>query len=92
MMTNRTCHICGCIAATGVPCHWVEWDLCSACRDQGLPELIAEVDAHEGVGPCVCPVSIDHEHGQCTECGGFLPLDPVPGTVRICLPVPVRIR
>jgi len=92
----------GCIATTGVPCSWVttsgrdsdhgEGDLCSACKEQGLPELIAEVDANEGVGPCVCPVSIDHEAGICTQCGGFLPLNPVPGTVRICLPVPVRIR
>jgi hypothetical protein len=35
----QTCRVCGCtdedcsqcIAATGVPCHWVEDDLCSRC-------------------------------------------------------------
>jgi len=89
-MTIRVCRICGCtdddcsgcIAATGVPCSWVpgEVDLCSACKDQGLPELIAEVDAHEGVGPCVCPVSIDHEAGVCTQCGDLVGR-PVPALV-----------
>jgi hypothetical protein len=82
----RACRICGCtdddcsgcIAATGVPCSWVpgEVDLCSACRDQGLPELIAEVDANEGKvmsDECICPVSIDNENGVCTQCGGLVP-------------------
>lgn len=35
----RACRICGCtdddchqcIEKIGVPCYWVEWDLCSAC-------------------------------------------------------------
>jgi hypothetical protein len=65
----RACRICGCtdddcsgcIAATGVPCSWVEADLCSACRDQGLSELIAEVDANEG-GPDPALVT-------CSRCG-----------------------
>ena len=38
----RTCRACGCtdndcsgcIERTGEPCHWVEIDLCSACRDE----------------------------------------------------------
>lgn len=76
----RSCRICGCTEddcsgcarATGVPCHWVEADLCSACRDQGLPELIAAADAHEA-GECGCVISIDHENGHCTACGGVLP-------------------
>jgi hypothetical protein len=37
----RRCRACGCtdndcrvcIARTGVPCHWVEADLCSACLE-----------------------------------------------------------
>lgn len=37
----RTCRVCGCtdsdceqcIERTGEPCYWVEFDLCSACRD-----------------------------------------------------------
>ncbi len=39
-MAERRCRICGCteqdcsqcIEKTGEPCHWVEKDLCSACR------------------------------------------------------------
>jgi protein gp37 len=38
--TLRTCRVCGCtdddcrqcIEKTGRPCHWVEYDLCSACQ------------------------------------------------------------
>jgi hypothetical protein len=38
----RRCRVCGCtdddchqcIEKTGVPCHWVEADLCSACADE----------------------------------------------------------
>lgn len=36
--TIRACRVCGCSEydpcidpATDEPCHWVEWDLCSAC-------------------------------------------------------------
>jgi hypothetical protein len=37
---SRTCSVCGCtdldcrqcIEATGEPCHWVWWDLCSRCQ------------------------------------------------------------
>jgi hypothetical protein len=37
----RSCRKCGCtdldcrgcIERTGVPCHWVEKDLCSACEE-----------------------------------------------------------
>ena len=36
---ERKCRVCGCtnddciqcIRATGAPCHWVEWNLCSRC-------------------------------------------------------------
>jgi hypothetical protein len=43
-MSVRKCRVCGCtdfdcrgcIERTGVPCHWVERDLCSACV--GTPE------------------------------------------------------
>lgn len=46
---TRVCRKCGCtddncgqcIAATGKPCHWVEPDLCSRCKD----EMEATVDA-----------------------------------------------
>ena len=37
--SERTCRGCGCtddracIGAGGVPCHWVEEDLCSVCRE-----------------------------------------------------------
>ncbi|GHT29172.1 hypothetical protein FACS18942_10170 [Planctomycetales bacterium] len=39
---DRNCRVCGCtdddcsqcIEKTGEPCHWVEWDLCSACADE----------------------------------------------------------
>lgn len=37
---GRTCRVCGCtqdracITQAG-PCHWVEWDLCSACQGKG---------------------------------------------------------
>jgi hypothetical protein len=38
-LITRRCRICrcteadckSCIERTGEPCHWVEWDLCSAC-------------------------------------------------------------
>ena len=41
LIGEQTCRVCGCteddcrqcIAKTGVPCHWVEEDLCSACVD-----------------------------------------------------------
>ena len=40
--TSGVCRVCGCtdddcrqcIEKTGVPCHWVEPDLCSACADE----------------------------------------------------------
>lgn len=49
--TTRSCRVCGCtdadcrgcIERTGLPCHWVEADLCSAC-----------VGLH---GPVRCPVA-----------------------------------
>lgn len=36
---EQACRVCGCtdddcsgcVERTGVPCHWVDWDLCSAC-------------------------------------------------------------
>ena len=39
MLKIRECRVCGCtednckqcVKKTGEPCHWVEWDLCSAC-------------------------------------------------------------
>jgi hypothetical protein len=41
--TGPSCRVCGCtdddcrqcIEKTGKPCHWVEKDLCSACKDNG---------------------------------------------------------
>jgi hypothetical protein len=41
----RTCRVCGCtdddcsgcIQRTGMACHWIEADLCSACRSKGRP-------------------------------------------------------
>jgi hypothetical protein len=44
--TPRTCRVCGCtdddcrqcIARTGIACHWVAADLCSACAP---PDIIA---------------------------------------------------
>jgi hypothetical protein len=30
--TDRDCS--GCVKRTGKPCHWVEWDLCSACKKE----------------------------------------------------------
>jgi hypothetical protein len=49
------CRVCGCtdddcsqcIEKTGVPCHWVEHDLCSACRDESQErpfDLVAHLD------------------------------------------------
>lgn len=40
---ERSCRVCGCtdldcrscIEATGEPCYWIEWDLCSRCRISG---------------------------------------------------------
>src|SRR4051812_12433818 len=45
----RTCRKCGCtdddcsecVRRTGEPCHWVAWDLCSACVEVMTPEEIA---------------------------------------------------
>ena len=44
----RTCRICGCtdedcsacIEKTGIPCHWVEKDLCSACMPGQATNLL----------------------------------------------------
>lgn len=44
---TRACRVCGCvdddcrfcIERTGVPCHWVEQDLCSACSTRPAPEV-----------------------------------------------------
>lgn len=44
-LDQRRCRRCGCtendctecVARTGVPCHWVEKDLCSACEED-MPE------------------------------------------------------
>lgn len=41
----RKCRLCGCTAEdcsqcikkTGEPCHWVEFDLCSACVEEKKP-------------------------------------------------------
>ena len=40
MQEKRKCRVCGCtdddcrqcVEKTGIPCHWVEDDLCSACK------------------------------------------------------------
>lgn len=40
--TERSCRVCGCtdnfacITDVG-PCHWVDYDLCSACVDEAVP-------------------------------------------------------
>jgi hypothetical protein len=44
--TVRTCRECGCtdddcsgcIERTGMPCHWVTMDLCSACVEDDQPQ------------------------------------------------------
>lgn len=44
---ERACRKCGCtdrdctqcVEKTGKPCHWLEWDLCSACLDEPEPEV-----------------------------------------------------
>jgi hypothetical protein len=41
----RTCRVCGCtdddcsdcIRRTGAACHWIEADLCSACKPRRTP-------------------------------------------------------
>jgi hypothetical protein len=43
----RSCRVCGCtddncadcIEKTGLPCHWIEEDLCSACVPEGEPVI-----------------------------------------------------
>jgi hypothetical protein len=46
-ITFRRCRVCGCtdddcrgcVAKTGAPCHWIEYDLCSACAARpGSPQ------------------------------------------------------
>jgi hypothetical protein len=49
MSTPRTCRVCGCTdddpcLMTAYPtddaiarCHWIEWDLCSACGEEETP-------------------------------------------------------
>lgn len=58
----RQCRICGCTEShtcdvLGIPCCWVEVDLCSACanvrqllasEDAGLPWLITVLGEHAG--------------------------------------------
>lgn len=41
-MEKQKCRVCGCtdddctecVKKTGEPCHWVEFDLCSACLEE----------------------------------------------------------
>jgi hypothetical protein len=45
-MQKRKCRICGCtdddcrqcIEKTGMPCFWIEEDLCSACLNEAYPD------------------------------------------------------
>lgn len=54
MPPPRSCRVCGCtngdctgcITATGMPCHWVEQDLCSRCADVLYP--LIDADTKEG--------------------------------------------
>ena len=49
---ERKCRICGCtqgdchqcIVKTGVPCYWVEDDLCSACADTEDAQIFDEMN------------------------------------------------
>jgi hypothetical protein len=59
---HRNCRVCGCTEehaceVLGIPCCWVEWDLCSACatvgqllssEDAGWPWLLAVLGEHAG--------------------------------------------
>lgn len=50
---QRTCRVCGCtdndcrqcIKKTGVPCYWVEKDLCSACITEANDESLVKLGA-----------------------------------------------
>jgi hypothetical protein len=50
----RSCRVCGCtdedcaqcFAKTGKPCHWIEPDLCSACKDDPRREADQETTHH----------------------------------------------
>lgn len=56
---ERSCRVCGCtdddcsqcIEKTGMPCSWVEDDLCSACVGEGLPKP-GRRDGQEPCGEC----------------------------------------
>ena len=56
-----TCRVCGCtdrdsracIAIAGEPCHWVEPDLCSVCRDRGRSLYVRIVRGNDNVAKVV---------------------------------------
>lgn len=55
-MSERKCRECGCtdldcsqcIVRTGLPCCWVEEDLCSACEQLGPPERVRAKGVRRG--------------------------------------------
>jgi len=51
--TERKCRTCGCtdnnciqcIKAQGFPCHWVDKDLCSRCKNKGGGMMVRQCSA-----------------------------------------------
>lgn len=94
-MKQRTCRICGCtdndcrqcIERTGMPCHWIEPDLCSACRDAGNQAIINYVTNQNQIhmktefftqlaqvlDGCPCTFAITPKDGKLTV--SFVPRD-----------------
>lgn len=65
----RVCRVCGCtddaacVGEDGIPCHWVEWDLCSQCEAvdarRSLEKRQAVITMNVSPGP----------PGFCMHCG-----------------------
>lgn len=51
-MEDQACRVCGCtdydctqcVERTGQPCHWVEDDLCSACKEELKMQKVRDED------------------------------------------------
>ncbi|MEA2991648.1 MAG: hypothetical protein QOD40_568 [Alphaproteobacteria bacterium] len=80
-MMRRTCRACGCTEERacivgGVPCHWVEADLCSACDEAaGDDEALApEDDEADDFCPASAvpaphrPLWLNDNKGYCVRC------------------------
>ncbi|HRH71438.1 MAG TPA: hypothetical protein PLB89_18200 [Flavobacteriales bacterium] len=76
---ERECRVChctemnACVSEDGVPCHWVEEDLCSACDpdDEALDTEPPQVDDRVGCRKCGMPISdVQHDDngGLCNDC------------------------